>query len=84
MTIDYSSLSGTLLAASITLWLISTIYSYGIKNEFLNMMKESNYNYLQDLMYKKLIDHFHHQIQLPYFDQKILFRKYNNYPTEEF
>jgi len=42
MTIDYSSLSGTLLSASITLWLISTSYSYGIKNEFLNIIKDNN------------------------------------------
>ena len=40
MTIDYSSLSGTLLSASITLWLISTIYSYGIKDEFLNIIRD--------------------------------------------
>ena len=42
MTIDYSSLSGTLLSASVTLWLISTIYSYGIKDEFLNMTRDKN------------------------------------------
>jgi hypothetical protein len=42
MTIDYSSLSGTLLSASITLWLISTIYSYGIKDEFLNIIRDKN------------------------------------------
>ncbi len=42
MTIDYSSLSGTLLSASITLWLISTIYSYGIKGEFLNIFRDKN------------------------------------------
>lgn len=42
MTIDYSSLSGTLLSASVTLWLISTIYSYGIKGEFLNIIRDKN------------------------------------------
>jgi len=39
MLIDYSTISGTLLSASITLWLISTIYSYGIKDEFLNITR---------------------------------------------
>jgi len=42
MTIDYSSLSGTLLSVSVTLWLISTIYSYGIKNEFLTFIRDKN------------------------------------------
>jgi len=40
MAIDFSSLSGTLLSASVTLWLISVIYSYSIKDEFLNVIKD--------------------------------------------
>jgi len=40
MTIDFSSISGTLLSASVTLWLISVIYSYGIKDEFLNIIRD--------------------------------------------
>jgi uncharacterized membrane protein len=42
MAIDYSSLSATLLSASVTLWLISSIYSYGIKDEFLNIIRVKN------------------------------------------